>query len=144
MATQPSKAAADQDAAPSRAEQSVEAFRDALEATVTIPRERLQDAVDDAVRRGRMTRGDAEDLMGLVRQEQGFAASAKRFPLKGTCLAICSRVVNSQRPLAEDVQLHEAPFWTPSLACFLREAITLDADWAEVAVELTAELRARH
>lgn len=48
-----------------------------------------------------LDRGDAEDLMGLVRQEQGFAASAKRFPLKGTCLAICSRVVNSQRPLAE-------------------------------------------
>jgi polyhydroxyalkanoate synthesis regulator phasin len=63
MATQPSQEAADQAAASSRAEQSVQAFRDALEATVTIPRDRLQDAVDDAVRRGRMTRGDAEDLM---------------------------------------------------------------------------------
>ena len=49
-------------------------------------------------------RGDAEDLMGLVRQELGLAASAKRFPLKSTCLAIYSRVVNSQRPLDEVVQ----------------------------------------
>jgi DNA helicase-2/ATP-dependent DNA helicase PcrA len=49
-------------------------------------------------------RGDAEDLMALVRQELGFAASAKRFPLKGTCLAIYSRVVNSQLPLGTVVQ----------------------------------------
>ena len=44
-------------------EQSVDAFRQALEASVTISREKLQDVVDDAVRRGRMTRGDAEDLV---------------------------------------------------------------------------------
>jgi DNA helicase-2/ATP-dependent DNA helicase PcrA len=44
-------------------------------------------------------RGDAEDLMGLVRQELGLAATAKRFPLKGSCLAIYSRVVNSQLPV---------------------------------------------
>ncbi len=49
-------------------------------------------------------RADAEDLMGLVRQEAGFAASKKRFPLKGTCLAIYSRVVNSQAPLIEVLQ----------------------------------------
>jgi DNA helicase-2/ATP-dependent DNA helicase PcrA len=45
-------------------------------------------------------RGDAEDLMGWVRQERGLAATKKRFPLKGTCLAIYSRVVNSQAPLS--------------------------------------------
>jgi DNA helicase-2/ATP-dependent DNA helicase PcrA len=44
-------------------------------------------------------RGDAEDLMGLVRQELGLAATHKRFPTKGTCLALYSRVVNSQAPL---------------------------------------------
>jgi DNA helicase-2/ATP-dependent DNA helicase PcrA len=44
-------------------------------------------------------RGDAEDLMGLVRQELGLAATAKRFPLKGSCLAIYSRVVNAQLPV---------------------------------------------
>jgi polyhydroxyalkanoate synthesis regulator phasin len=50
----------------SRAEQSVQAFREALEKSVTISRERLQEVVDDAVRRGRMTRGDAEDLVGRL------------------------------------------------------------------------------
>ncbi|AEE67270.1 ATP-dependent DNA helicase [Bordetella pertussis] len=46
-------------------------------------------------------RGDAEDLMGIVRHELGLSATHNRFPLKGTCLAIYSRVVNSQAPLAE-------------------------------------------
>jgi polyhydroxyalkanoate synthesis regulator phasin len=50
----------------SRAEQSVQAFRDALEKSITISRERLQEVVDDAVKRGRMTRGDAEDMVGRL------------------------------------------------------------------------------
>jgi polyhydroxyalkanoate synthesis regulator phasin len=50
----------------SRAEQSVQAFRDALEKSVTISRERLQEVVDDAVRRGRLTRGDAEEMVGRL------------------------------------------------------------------------------
>jgi hypothetical protein len=42
-------------------------------------------------------RGDSEDLMGMVRQEIGLTQTGqKRFPLKGTCLAIYSRVVNSR------------------------------------------------
>ena len=49
-----------------RAEQSVQAFRDALEKSVTISRERLQEVVDDAVKRGRMTRGDAEEMVGRL------------------------------------------------------------------------------
>ena len=51
-------------------------------------------------------RADSEDLMGLVRQEIGLGAAAgqKRFPLKGTCLAIYSRVVNSRDPLADVLQ----------------------------------------
>jgi DNA helicase-2/ATP-dependent DNA helicase PcrA len=44
-------------------------------------------------------RGDSEDLMGLVRHEIGLTGSARRFPLKGTCLSIYSRVVNSREPL---------------------------------------------
>jgi DNA helicase-2/ATP-dependent DNA helicase PcrA len=44
-------------------------------------------------------RGDSEDLMGMVRHEIGLSQTAKRFPLKGTCLSIYSRVVNSQEPL---------------------------------------------
>jgi polyhydroxyalkanoate synthesis regulator phasin len=50
----------------SRAEESVQAFRDALEKSVTISRERLQEVVDDAVRRGRMTRGDAEQMVSRL------------------------------------------------------------------------------
>ena len=44
-------------------------------------------------------RGDAEDLIGLVRHDLGLSSKAKRFPLKGTCLAIYSRVVNSSAAL---------------------------------------------
>jgi polyhydroxyalkanoate synthesis regulator phasin len=50
----------------SRAEQSVQAFRDALEKSVTISRDRLQEVIDDAVRRGRMTRGDAEEIVSRL------------------------------------------------------------------------------
>jgi DNA helicase-2/ATP-dependent DNA helicase PcrA len=44
-------------------------------------------------------RGDAEDLMGLVRHEIGMSDTKKRFPLKGTCLGIYSRVLNTREPL---------------------------------------------
>ncbi len=49
-------------------------------------------------------RGDAEDLMGLVRHEIGLAQSKSRFPLKGTCLSIYSRVLNTCEPLARVLQ----------------------------------------
>lgn len=49
-------------------------------------------------------RGDAEDLMGLVRHEIGLTQTQKRFPLKGTCLSIYSRVVNSREPLDKVLQ----------------------------------------
>lgn len=49
-------------------------------------------------------RGDSEDLMGLVRHEIGLGATQKRFPLKGTCLSIYSRVVNSREPLDQVLQ----------------------------------------
>ena len=42
---------------------------------------------------------DAADLMGIVRAELGYSSSEKRFPRKGTVLAIYSRVVNSREPL---------------------------------------------
>jgi polyhydroxyalkanoate synthesis regulator phasin len=50
----------------SRTDQSVQAFRDALEKSVTISRDRLQDVIDDAVRRGRMTRTDADEIVGRL------------------------------------------------------------------------------
>ena len=49
-------------------------------------------------------RGDSEDLMGLLRHEQGLSNTHKRFPLKSTCLAIYSRVLNSQEPLEQVLQ----------------------------------------
>jgi DNA helicase II / ATP-dependent DNA helicase PcrA len=51
-------------------------------------------------------RGDAEDLMGWVRQQSGLSATHKRFPLKGTCLAIYSRTVNSQSKLGDQLAEH--------------------------------------
>jgi len=41
-------------------------------------------------------RADSEDLLNLVRHELGFSNTEKRFPVKGTCLAIYSRVVNAK------------------------------------------------
>src|SRR6266849_5433244 len=49
-----------------RADKSVQAFRDALERSVTISRDRLQEVVDDAVERGRMTRSDANELVSRL------------------------------------------------------------------------------
>ncbi len=45
-------------------------------------------------------RSDSADLVNLVRHELGFSKTAKRFPLKATCLAIYSRTVNEQADLA--------------------------------------------
>lgn len=48
-----------------------------------------------------LDRGDAADIMDVVRHEQKLTRTAKRFPKKDTCLAIYSRCVNTQRPLSE-------------------------------------------
>jgi polyhydroxyalkanoate synthesis regulator phasin len=45
---------------------SLGALRERLISSVTLTTERLQEAVDDAVRRGRMTRKDAEDLLATL------------------------------------------------------------------------------
>jgi len=48
-----------------------------------------------------LDRGDAADLLDVLRHELGFSRSNKRFPRKDTCLAIYSHRVNTQRPLVE-------------------------------------------
>ena len=48
-----------------------------------------------------LDRGDAADLMDLVRFELGFSRSERRFPRKDTCLAIYSHRVNTQGALAD-------------------------------------------
>ncbi|MGH2960911.1 MAG: hypothetical protein ACRDL3_01755 [Solirubrobacterales bacterium] len=51
---------------PGRADKSVQAFREALEKSVTLSRDRLQEVVDDAVARGRITRDDANELVSRL------------------------------------------------------------------------------
>jgi DNA helicase-2/ATP-dependent DNA helicase PcrA len=51
-------------------------------------------------------REDSADLMALARHEAGLSQTEARFPTKATCLAIYSRVVNSQSALAETLQRH--------------------------------------
>ena len=48
-----------------------------------------------------LDRGDAADLMDVVRHERGLSKAQRRFPRKDTCLAIYSHRVNTQRPLTE-------------------------------------------
>jgi hypothetical protein len=58
--------------------------------------------------------------------------------------AAIARFIDAHRPLPDGLQLHEASFWTPAQACFLREAIGEDADWAELVDDLNARLRGGH
>lgn len=48
-----------------------------------------------------LDRGDAADLIDVLRHELGLSKADKRFPRKDTCLAIYSHRVNTQRPLAD-------------------------------------------
>jgi DNA helicase-2/ATP-dependent DNA helicase PcrA len=56
-----------------------------------------------------LDRSDAADLIDIVRNRLGLSKKATRFPRKSTCLSIYSRVVNTQRPIAEN--LDEAFPW---------------------------------
>ncbi|MDB5812353.1 MAG: ATP-dependent helicase [Betaproteobacteria bacterium] len=56
-----------------------------------------------------LDRGDAEDLVDLVRDDLGLAKSRKRFPKKSTCLAIYSYAVNAQTPLKQTLK-HAFPW----------------------------------
>jgi DNA helicase-2/ATP-dependent DNA helicase PcrA len=64
-------------------------------------------------------REDSADLMNLVRHELGLSKMASRFPTKGTCLAIYSRVVNAEMPLDEVLRDHFP--WCTGWAVQLRE-----------------------
>jgi DNA helicase-2/ATP-dependent DNA helicase PcrA len=54
-------------------------------------------------------REDSADLVNLVRYDLGYSKMEKRFPAKGTCLAIYSRVVNSENQL-DDVLSRSFPW----------------------------------
>jgi DNA helicase-2/ATP-dependent DNA helicase PcrA len=94
-------------------------------------------------------REDSSDLMNLVRHEIGLSSKAKRFPLKGTCLAIYSAAVNTQAPLT-DVLQSAFPWcaeWEDDLKLLFRAYVNakqaqqvLDYDdlllyWAQMAAE---------
>ena len=51
-------------------------------------------------------REDSADLMNLVRHERGLSNTQRRFPTKGTCLAIYSRCVNADMQLDEALVRH--------------------------------------
>ena len=51
-----------------------------------------------------LDRGDAADLMDVVRHELGFSKAERRFPRKDTCLAIYSHRVNTQGALCDTLQ----------------------------------------
>jgi DNA helicase-2/ATP-dependent DNA helicase PcrA len=66
-----------------------------------------------------LDRGDAADVMDIVRHELDLSRKARRFPKKDTCLAIYSRCVNSRQPLGD--ALHEYFPWCQDWEQELRE-----------------------
>jgi len=66
-----------------------------------------------------LDRSDAEDLLDVVRHQAGLSRQKKRFPRKGTCLAIYSRCVNSGDPLKKC--LDDAFSWCADWEDELRE-----------------------
>src|SRR6516162_3818808 len=62
-------------------------------------------------------REDSADLMNLVRHEQGFSKTERRFPAKGTGVAIYSRCVNAESPLEQVLQRSFPSYtsWTSEL-----------------------------
>ena len=53
-----------------------------------------------------LDRSDAEDLLDVVRTETGLSKTDRRFPRKGTCLAIYSHCVNARQGLADVLSAH--------------------------------------
>ncbi len=49
--------------------------------------------------------------------------------------------IESNRPLAPEVELADADFWNAGQANFIREELLRDADWAELVDQLDASLR---
>jgi hypothetical protein len=92
---------------------------DPVREMLVLTRERVQDVLDDAVRRGRMTRDDAAELLAeLVRRGREGVASARRvtgigtsFPIAGyddmTAVEITERLEGLDAPALRTVRDHE-------------------------------------
>lgn len=48
--------------------------------------------------------------------------------------------IHQHSPLSKELALHQAAFWTPSQARFIREAIEEDSDWAEAVDDLNTRM----
>jgi len=69
-----------------------------------------------------LDRGDAADLMDVVRHRLKLSRSARRFPRKDTCLAIYSRCVNGRQGLADCLEANWpwCEEWTSELTTLFR------------------------
>ena len=66
-----------------------------------------------------LDRGDAADVIDVVRHELALTRKARRFPKKDTCLAIYSRCVNTQKSITD--VLNETYPWCADWEAELRE-----------------------
>ena len=96
-----------------------------------------------------LDRGDAADMLDVVRHEQKLTRTSRRFPKKDTCLAIYSRCVNTGQPLTEtlDSTYPWCSDWSDELAELFRYYVlrkqqtqTLDYDdlllyWSHLVAE---------
>jgi DNA helicase-2/ATP-dependent DNA helicase PcrA len=72
-----------------------------------------------------LDRGDAADLMDVIRHELGFSAKDKRFPRKDACLAIYTYRVNTRLPLKQTIE-EQTPWckeWEQELTRLYREYV---------------------
>ena len=72
-----------------------------------------------------LDRGDAADMLDVVRHERRLSRTSRRFPKKDTCLAIYSRCVNTQKPLEETLE-HSYPWcsdWREELGDLFRHYV---------------------
>jgi DNA helicase-2/ATP-dependent DNA helicase PcrA len=72
-----------------------------------------------------LDRGDAADMLDVVRHELKLTRTSRRFPKKDTCLAIYSRCVNAQKPLADilDQAFPWCADWTRELSELFRSYV---------------------
>src|SRR4051794_10642383 len=95
-AAAPKKAAASVTPVPTTPDEvaaNLSILRERLVSSLTLTTERLQDAVDDAVRRGRMTRKDAEDLLSTLvsagrTQTEALLADLEQLLGRGTSVRV--------------------------------------------------------
>ncbi|MGO4810540.1 DUF2789 domain-containing protein [Cupriavidus sp. 2MCAB6] len=75
--------------------------------------------------------------------DQGFHHFSELFAQLGlpASEAEIRTFIATHSPLADDVPLADAPFWTPAQAALLQDEILEDADWAEVVDQLNVALR---